>query len=99
MPILGDFLKFSFFRGSFWRFSERSSTIAKQHSQMIVNCRMQMHSPEKNLMCGQEVEVVSTCKYLGTIFNNKLNWDENMDAIVTERDNRVSSAKAKDLFS
>ena len=63
---------------------------------MIVNFRRQRHSPEKNLINDQEVEVAGKYKYLGTTFQNKLNWDENTDLIV--RKGRFSCVKAKVFY-
>ena len=49
---------------------------------MIVDCRRQEHSPGKAIIHNNEVEIVSKYKYLGTIFDDKLKWDDNTEEIV-----------------
>ena len=44
---------------------------------MIVDFRKQGHSPENIFIHDKEVEIVNKYEYLGTIFGNKLEWDDN----------------------
>ena len=50
--------------------------------EMIVDFRRQEHSPGKTIIHNNEVEIVSKYKYLGTIFDDKLKWDDNTEEIV-----------------
>ena len=36
----------------------------------------------KNTIHDQKVEIVTTYKYLGTVFDNKLRWDDNTGIII-----------------
>ena len=45
--------------------------------EMIVDFRRQEHSPGKTIIHNNKVEIVSKYKYLGTIFDDKLKWDDN----------------------
>ena len=49
--------------------------------EMIVDFRRQEHSPGETIIHNNEVESVSKYKYLGTIFDDKLKWD-NTEEIV-----------------
>ena len=44
--------------------------------EMIVDFRRQEHSPGKTIIHNNEVAIVSKCKYLGTIYDDKLKWDD-----------------------
>ena len=50
--------------------------------EMIVDFRRQEHSPGKTIIHNNEVEIVSKYKYLGTIFDDKLKWDDDTEEIV-----------------
>jgi len=50
--------------------------------EMIFDFRRQEHSPGKTIIHNNEVEIVSKYKYLGTIFGDKLKWDNNTEEIV-----------------
>ena len=56
---------------------------------MIVDFRRQEHSPGKTIIHNNEVEIVSNYKYLGTIFDDKLKWDDNTDEIVKKGQQRL----------
>ena len=45
--------------------------------EMIVDFIKQGHSPENIFIHDKEVEIVNKYEYLGTIFGNKLEWDDN----------------------
>ena len=53
--------------------------------ELVIDFRKHSQSPEKNR---HEVEIVTKYKYLGTVFDNKLRWDDNTE--VSSRN--VSSA-------
>ena len=64
--------------------------------QMIVDFSRQKHSPGKTIIHNNEAEIVSKYKYLGTIFDDTLKWDDNTEEIVKEGAiATVSLAKAK----
>ena len=50
--------------------------------QMIVDFSRQKHSPRKTIIHNNEAEIVSKYKYLGTIFDDTLKWDDNTEEIV-----------------
>ena len=49
---------------------------------MIADFRRQEHSLGKTIIHNNEVEIVGKYKYLGTIFDDKLKWDDNTKGIV-----------------
>ena len=57
--------------------------------EMIVDFRRQGHSPGKTIIPNNEVEIVSKYKYLGTIFDDKLKWDDNTEEIVKKGQQRL----------
>jgi len=54
-----------------------------------IDFRRSSHTSEHVTIHSQEVENVSKYKYLGTIFDDKLNWDANTDAIVKKGQHRM----------
>ena len=40
-------------------------------------------------MKGEAVERVETYKYLGVVFDSKLNWKENIDSVLKEENTRM----------
>ena len=57
--------------------------------EMIVDCRRQEHSPGNTIIHNNEVEIVSKYKYLGTIFDGKLKWDNNTEETVKKGQQRL----------
>ena len=57
---------------------------------MIVDFRKQEHSPGKTINHNNEVEIVSKYKYLGTIFDDQLKWDDNTEEIVKKGQQRLN---------
>ena len=55
----------------------------------IVHFRRQEHSPGKTIIHNNEVEIVSKYKYLGTVFDDKLKWDDNTEEIVKKGQQRL----------
>ena len=51
---------------------------------MIVDFRRQEQSPGKTIIHNNKIEIVSKYKYHGTIFDNKLKWDNNTEEIVMQ---------------
>ena len=56
--------------------------------EMIVDFRRQEHSLGKTIIHKNEVEIVSKHKYLGTIFDDKLKWN-NTEVIVKKGQQRL----------
>ena len=50
--------------------------------ELIVDFRKKVRDAPKTVIHGQEVEIVSEYKYLGTIFDDKLKWDVNTCTVV-----------------
>ena len=48
---------------------------------------------------GENVEIVSSYKYLGTVFDSKLSWDENTNIIVKKGQQRLYFLSKLNLFS
>ena len=67
--------------------------------EMIVDCRRQEHSPGKTLIHNNEVEIVSKYNYLATIFDDRLNWDENTEEIVKKGQQRLYLLRKLNYFS
>ena len=56
---------------------------------MIVDFRRQEHSPGKILIHNYEVDIVSKYKHIGTIFDDKLKWDNNTEEFVKKVQHRL----------
>ena len=67
--------------------------------EMIVDFRRQEHSPGKTIIHNNEVEIVSNYKYLGTIFDDKLKWDDNTEEIVKKGQQRLYLLRKLNYFS
>ena len=67
--------------------------------EMIVDFRRQEHSPGKTIIHNNEVEIVSKYKYLGTIFDDKLKWDDNTEEIVKKGQQRLYLLRKLNYFS
>ena len=50
--------------------------------EMIVDFRKQEHSPGKTIIHNNKFEIVGKYKYGGTIFDDKLKWDDTTEEIV-----------------
>ena len=66
---------------------------------MVIDFRTNKDTPEKTLIHGEEVEVVSEYKYLGTIFDDKLRWDANTEAIAKKGQQRLYFLRKLNSFS
>ena len=66
--------------------------------EMIVDFRRQEHSPRKTIIHNNEVESVSKYKYLGTIFDDKLKWD-NTEEIVKKGQQQLYLLRKLNYFS
>ena len=66
--------------------------------EMTVDFRRQQHSPGKTIIHNNEVEIVSKYKYLGTIFDDKLKWD-NTEEIVKKGQQRLYLLRKLNYFS
>ena len=67
--------------------------------EMFVDFRTQEHSPGKTIIHNNEVEIVSKYKYLGTIFDDKLKWDDNTEEIVKKGQQRLYLLRKLNYFS
>ena len=66
--------------------------------EMIVDFRRQEHSPGKTIIHNNEVEIVSKYKYLGTIFDDTLKWDDNTEEIVKKGQQRLYLLRKLNYF-
>ena len=67
--------------------------------QMIVDFSRQKHSPGKTIIHNNEAEIVSKYKYLGTIFDDTLKWDDNTEEIVKKGQQRLYLLRKLNYFS
>ena len=67
--------------------------------EMIVDFRRQEHSPGKTITHNNEVEIVSKYKYLGTIFDDKLKWDDNTEETVKKGQQQLYLLQKLNYFS
>ena len=74
-------------------------TLVTKTKEMIVDFRRQEHSPGKTIIHNNEVEIVSKYKYLGTIFDDKLKWDDNAEEIVKKGQQRLYLLRKLNYFS
>ena len=56
---------------------------------MIIDFRRQEHNHGEAFIHGQEVDIVNKHKSLGTVFDGKLNWDDNTEAVLGKGQERV----------
>ena len=56
-------------------------------------------SAGKTIIHNNEVEIVSKYKYLGTIFDNKLKWDDNTEEIVKKGQQLLNLLRKLNYFS
>ena len=61
----------------------------KKTKDMIIDFRRQGRSPPKTFVHNQEVEIVSTYTYFGSIFDNKLKLDLYTEAILKKGQQRL----------
>ena len=66
---------------------------------MTVDFRRQEHSPGKTIIHNNEVEIVSKYKYGGTIFDDKLKWDDNTEEIVKKGQQQLYLLQKLNYFS
>ena len=66
---------------------------------LLIQFRRQGHSPGKTIIHNYEVEIVSKYKYLGTISDDKLKWDDNTEEIVKKGQQRLNLLRKLNYFS
>ncbi len=57
--------------------------------EMIVDFRRKSDRPEPVVIEGEPIETVSTYKYLGVLFDNRLDWKQNTDALLKKAGTRL----------
>ena len=65
----------------------------------VIDVRKHSQSPGKTTIRDQEVEIVTKYKYLGTVFDNKLRWDDNTEVIVKKYQQRLYFLRKLNSFS
>ena len=68
-------------------------TVKKSHSEE----RKEPYKPV--YLKGEAVERVDTHKYLGVVFDSKLNWNENINSVLKSELENVLHEKAKIIWS
>lgn len=56
--------------------------------EFIIDFRKDRPKPKASVIHGQEVEIVNSSKYLGTIFNSQLMFDTNTESIIKREQQR-----------
>ena len=67
--------------------------------ELIIDFRTREHACSKSVIHGKEVQIVSTYKYLGTVFDDKLTWDENTNAVIKKCNQRLYFLRKLNSFS
>ena len=67
--------------------------------EMIVDFRREEHSPGKTLIHNYEVDIVSKYQYIGTMFDDKLKWDDNIEEIVKKGQHWLYLLRKLNYFS
>ena len=67
--------------------------------ELVTDFRKHSQSPEKTTIHDQEVEIVTKYKYLGTVFDNKLRWDDNTEVIIKKCQQRLYFLRKLNSFS
>lgn len=67
--------------------------------ELIVDFRKKNEDVPSTIIHGQEVDIVSKYKYLGTIFDDKLRWDENTDLVIKKCHQRLYFLRKLKSFS
>ena len=90
-PALRDFVKWC--DDSYLKFNGCKT------KELIIDLRKHSQSPGKTTIHDQEVEIVTKYKYLGTVFDIKLRWDDNTEAIVKKCLQRLYFLRKLNSFS
>ena len=64
-----------------------------------IDFRKSEHTTNKTIIHDQEVEIVSSYKYLGTVFDCNLNWNANTEAVVKKGQQRIYFLRKLRSFS
>ena len=80
-PALRNFIKWC--DDSYLKFN------ACKTKELVIDFRKHNQSPGKTTIHDQKVEIVTKYKYLGTVFDNKLRWDDNTEVIVKKCQQRL----------
>ena len=67
--------------------------------ELVIDFRKHRQSPGKTIIHDQELEIVTKYKRLGTVFDNKLRWDDNTEVIVKKCQKRLYFRSKLNLFS
>ena len=57
--------------------------------EMCIDFRKNQRCPKPVYIKGEAVERVDTYKYLGVVFDSKLNWKENINSVLTKENSRI----------
>ena len=68
-------------------------------NEMIEDFRRQGYAQAAMQIYGEPVEIVTSYKYLGTVFEDSLKWDLNTEAITKKKAPATPSAAEAQIFS
>ena len=71
----------------------------RKTKELVIDFRTREHSTGTTVIHGEDVEIVSSYKYLGTIFDDKLSWDENTNAVVKNCTQRMYYLRKLNSFN
>ena len=67
--------------------------------ELVIDVRNHSQGPEKTTIHDQEVEIVTKYTYLGTVFDNKVRYDDNTEVIVKKCQQRLYFLRKLNSFS
>ncbi len=67
--------------------------------ELVIDFRRNCPKPVASTINGNDVEIVETCKYLGTMFDSKLKFDTNTESIVKRGQQRIHLLRKLNSFN
>ena len=67
-------------------FSQANRALTKPSKEMCTDFPKNQRCPKQVYIKGEAVERVDTYKYLGVVFDSKLNWKENINSVLKKRE-------------
>ena len=66
---------------------------------MVIDFRRNKQAFTESVIDGEKIEIVSSYKYLGTVFDNQLKFDVNTEALVKRGQQRIHLLRMLNSFS
>lgn len=67
--------------------------------ELIIDFRKNQSTPEASIIHGENVEIVETYKYLGTMFDSNLRFDKNTESIIKRGQQRIHLMRKLNSFN